>query len=133
MHLRKLYPPSLLLTGSTTPVNMVRTWEAIQPAQHDTALSSKYAAVNTVNQMTQYSDGSGRPLQIVVKKGSPLGRDLVTPVIYDESGWEALKYLPYISTTSDGNFKINPFTEQSNFYTATYNPGNNASGEKFFR
>lgn len=125
-------PPVPSAYGSTVPLNTVRIWEAIKPVQHDTALSSKYAAANTVKQMTHYLDGSGRPLQLVVKKGSPAGKDVVTPVIYDDQGREALKYLPYVSNTTDGNFKASPFTEQSSFYTSTYNPGNNANGEKFF-
>jgi hypothetical protein len=85
-----------------------------------------------VKQTTQYFDGLGRPLQSVVKGVSPKGFDMVSPVLYDAFSREIFKYLPYVSTTSNGNFKTDPFTEQGNFMKGIYNPANDANGEKYY-
>ncbi|REC49723.1 DUF6443 domain-containing protein [Chryseobacterium pennipullorum] len=42
----------------------------------------------------QYFDGLGRPKQIVNVKASPLGRDVVTPIVYDDFGRPVRDYLP---------------------------------------
>jgi RHS repeat-associated protein len=111
---------------------MVRTWEAEKPFTSDTMLSSTNRIVQEVKQNTEYTDGLGRPIQIVLKSISPNGFDLVSSMIYDSLGREAFKYLPYISPGTDGNFKLSPFTEQSSFSSRYYNPLSNANGETFF-
>ena len=118
--------------NSNIPLNTVRVWQASKPLQHDTAISSKYTAVSDVQRMTQYFDGMGRPLQTVSKGITPGGKDMVTPAWYDEVGNESYKYLPYVSPSSDGNFKLNPFNEQNTFLKTVHNPASNADGEKFF-
>jgi RHS repeat-associated protein len=78
--------------------------------------------VAEVKQATDYFDGLGRKMQTVAKGGSKNGTnfaDLVAPVVYDEFGREAIKYLPYPSPTSDGNFKPAPVKELSDFYKLT--------------
>ncbi|MDR6923739.1 DUF6443 domain-containing protein [Chryseobacterium sp. 2987] len=42
----------------------------------------------------QYIDGLGRPKQVVNVKASPLGRDVVTHITYDEFGRQVKDYLP---------------------------------------
>ncbi|MBU8883505.1 RHS repeat-associated core domain-containing protein [Kaistella sp. DKR-2] len=42
----------------------------------------------------QYFDGIGRPKQIVNVKASYSGKDIVTPIIYDDFGRQKLDYLP---------------------------------------
>nr|WP_255578585.1 DUF6443 domain-containing protein [Chitinophaga sp. sic0106] len=79
-------------------------------------VSSRTKPVSQVKEQTAYVDGLGRPIQAIVKGISPQGGDLVTPMVYDQFGREVLKYLPYTSTTSDGNLKLNPFAEQQQFY-----------------
>lgn len=66
---------------------------------------------------TQYSfvDGLGRPLQTVTKEGSPLSLDVVQPVVYDQFGREAFKYLPFVASENTGWIKedvINANTKQ---------------------
>jgi hypothetical protein len=74
-------------------------------------------------QTTQYFDGFGRPIQTVVKKGSPAGNDIVAANKHDQMGRESLKFLPFVSSkaitqdiTNDGKFKLNPFQQQDKFF-----------------
>ncbi|MBX2924077.1 MAG: hypothetical protein KF746_17895 [Chitinophagaceae bacterium] len=115
---------------TTTKVNLVRTWDAKAPEQNANTLITR--PLRDVQQTTQYFDGLGRPLQTVIKQGSlvtnpadPLSSaaavDMVAPVLYDEFGREAVKYLPFASTATDatknnGLFKLNPFQQQISFY-----------------
>src|SRR5690606_2299147 len=56
----------------------------------------------------QYYDGLGRPVQTVLKQGSPQLKDIITPVAYDGYGRESKKYLPYVDMSeSNGWFKEN--------------------------
>ena len=99
-------------------INYVRTKEARSPISDITQFEA--ADYQQVQQVTQYLDGLGRPLQTVAKQTSPLGKDIVNPVIYDEFGREAQQYLPYASANSDGKFKANPFAEQAAFMGTRY-------------
>jgi RHS repeat-associated protein len=99
-------------------VNYVRTREAVGPITD--AGSFNAAGYSQVKQATQYLDGLGRPLQTVIKQGSSLVKDMVSPVVYDAYGREVYKYLPYASTTDNGNFKLNPFGEQASFMSSQY-------------
>ncbi|REC42704.1 DUF6443 domain-containing protein, partial [Chryseobacterium pennipullorum] len=57
----------------------------------------------------QYFDGLGRPKQIVNVKASPLGRDVVTPIVYDGFGRQVKDYLPVPqSNTLNGAIVPNP-------------------------
>ncbi len=112
---------------NTIKVNYVRAWDAKAPEQDPAALTA--LPVTGVTQTTQYFDGLGRPLQTVTKQMSPLGKDLVAPVVYDAFGREQYKYLPFVSNiaqtgdaVSDGNFKLDPFQQQAAFATGQY-PG----------
>jgi hypothetical protein len=55
-----------------------------------------------LQQSINYFDGLGRPMQSVVRRGSPLGKDIVQPVKYDDFGRDAKKYLPYVSDKDKG-------------------------------
>ncbi|MFY0255972.1 DUF6443 domain-containing protein [Chitinophaga sp. 30R24] len=97
------------------------------PTSDPAVASDPARTINEVKQSTQYFDGLGRPLQVVVKGVSTSGKDLVTTNIYDDFGREAYKYLPYVpqtGNTSDGKFKTDPFTVQKAFYQDNgLNPG----------
>jgi RHS repeat-associated protein len=102
------------------PINFVRIWEPVKPYTSEADVISTSRLVKEVRQTTQYFDGLGRPLQTVIKSGSmQTGQsptDIVSPVVYDAFGREQYKYLPYASTDNSGNFKINPFRDQADFY-----------------
>jgi RHS repeat-associated protein len=101
-------------------VNYIRTREAVAPISDPGTFNG--AGYSQVKQATQYLDGLGRPLQAVVKQASPLLKDMVSPVVYDAYGRELYKYQPYVSTTDNGSFKLNPFGEQASFMSGQY-PG----------
>src|SRR6202000_314222 len=89
--------------------------------------------VNKTSLSITYIDGLGRPFQTVDWQASPDKMDIVTPVLYDAFGREALKYLPYRSTENQGASKFDPFGNQATFYSSTYpaqQPG--ISGEQTF-
>lgn len=107
--------------------NYVRVREGIAP--YDSVADFDGAGYQQVRQTTQYMDGLGRLVQTVSRQASAgsTPRDLVAPVIYDELGRETNKYLPYVqsgSSTTDGNFKYYPFSEQNNFYKNVYKDAN---------
>ena len=118
--------------SSNIALNYIRTFEPEKPIQLDSAVTSSLRTPAEVKQTTQYFDGLGRPLQLVKKGISPKGFDLVAPQLYDVYGREVYKYLPYVSPTSDGNFKSGAFGEQNSFMSAFYNPTADPNGEKFF-
>lgn len=100
-------------------VNYVRTYDALAPITDPLELLTR--PTKDVRQTTQYVDGLGRPIQTVVKHGSIVTstettRDLVTAQVYDEFGRETYQYLPFASDSSNGNFKLNPFQQQKDFY-----------------
>ncbi len=110
--------------GNETKINSIRVWSANAPVTDAAVLIAK--PLQDVKQATQYFDGLGRPLQTVVKKGSMItggaAVDMVSPVVYDGYGREALKYLPFAANNTGGNtsinngaFKVNPFQQDSAF------------------
>lgn len=115
-------------------INFIRVWEPSMPTSDTAVIPAAARSVAEVKQTTQYFDGLGRPLQTVSKGVSPLGRDMVAPVVYDTLGREQYKYLPYIpqdGNYNDGRFKSNPFQSQRNFYRSdNLNPG--ITGDSIF-
>jgi len=62
----------------------------------------------------QYVDGLGRPKQVVNVKASPLGRDVVTHITYDEFGRQIKEYLPIPQAgTLNGAIVPNPLANAS--------------------
>lgn len=116
-------PPAY--TNTTT--NYIRTWEPNIPLSDTASVVSTSRTVAEVKQSTQYYDGLGMLLQTVTKGISPMGRDLVQPVVYDALGREQIQYLPYIPQSgnmNDGKFKTSPFAAQVAFYNnRSLNPG----------
>ncbi|SHM01939.1 RHS repeat-associated core domain-containing protein [Chryseobacterium polytrichastri] len=72
----------------------------------------------------QYFDFLGRPKQVISVKSSPTGKDIVTPIVYDELGRQTREYLPVPqSSTANGNIYpqvsgVSPYpvSDATNFY-----------------
>jgi len=107
--------------------NFVRTWKASGPIQDaNQIMVSPFA---TAQQITQYMDGLGQPLQTVNKQQSPLGNDIVIPILYDNFTRTPYRYLKFTSNTlqpgdvtNDGSFKLDAFQQDSSFNVGQY-PG----------
>lgn len=69
-----------------------------------------------------YYDGFGRPSQIVEIAASPVShKDIVSIVKYDNMDRsDSISYLPYVSSSQCGSFRIDPISEQKQFYTTLY-------------
>jgi hypothetical protein len=86
---------------------------------------------NSRSQSVQYFDGLGRPMQAVSTQGSPSGKDVVQPVVYDDYGREAKKYLPVVLNSNDGWYKPGIINNMGNYSgLAATNPYNNGSADK---
>ena len=81
-------------------------------------LDSKSIFKDSVSTDIQYFDGLGRPKQNVNVFASPQGKDVMTPIKYDYLGLESRKYLPYVSDTYDGTYKVYDESEQATFYSS---------------
>lgn len=103
----------------------------LKPIQ-DSSLVNMSALVEEVAITTEYVDSIGRPLQKVVRQGSPLKKDIVSPVAYDVYGRVTTNYLPYAQTTgnyNDGKFKTAALIQDSIFYKS-YFPNDNTFWSK---
>ena len=109
---------------ANSKVNFIRTWTAASPEQNPNTLPTR--VLRDVQQVTQYFDGLGRPIQTVAKQGSfasgsAEALDLIAPNLYDNFGRETYSFLPAQSTMVDvtrnnGEFKLNPFAQLNTFY-----------------
>lgn len=102
----------------TGTVNYVRTWVPVKKMSDPNAVIT--ASNQDAPQVTQYLDGLGRTIQTVQRAVSPDQKDLVAPKAYDAFSREALQYLPYVSSATDGAFQANPFQDQQSFYQSGY-------------
>ncbi|HEU4606516.1 MAG TPA: DUF6443 domain-containing protein, partial [Chitinophagaceae bacterium] len=122
----------------TAPINYVQTWDVVKPIT-DAASITTASVLQDARMTTQYIDGLGRPLQTVVKSATPLGKDMVSAVEYDQFGREQFKYLPFAANStggntsmSDGMFKLNPFQQQAEFYSNSSTSPIKGQGETYF-
>lgn len=125
-----VYLPAAYSAG--VPNNYISSWQPRIPLSDTTSVISS-TDVTRVGKSTQYIDGLGRVIQSVNWKASPAQKDLVAPTIYDAFGREQYRFMPYASPGADGSFKLNPFGEQSTFYSTTYPAQQGAySGESVY-
>ncbi len=81
---------------------------------------------------TDYFDSTGRPIQKVVRQASPLKKDMVSLVMYDEFGRVTMQYLPYIQSANnnnDGKYKTAALIQDSIFYKSLF-PNDNTFWSK---
>jgi hypothetical protein len=110
---------------SVTP-SYLRARDIRKPSITDTTTAAAVTSPFDAHQTTEYYNGMGKPIQKVIKQSTPLQKDFVAASSYDASGRESIRYLPYASSTSDGNYKTNPLTEQQTFNTNLF------PGEQYF-
>ncbi|MEO9853674.1 MAG: DUF6443 domain-containing protein [Reichenbachiella sp.] len=118
----------LITPTVATDYNQVKTYAVV-----DEGLS-QFSDLNAPNEnkfreRTQYLDGLGRPVQSVIKKGSPGSFDVVQPIEYDHLGRAKKSHLPYAldpaklggSPVSDGSFKPGMLADQNTYYDGIFN------------
>ncbi len=118
-------------TPSSTGHNYIRSITFREAYSDTTQDINNYAH----NEEIQYFDGLGRPNQVIQVNASPNGFDIVQPIVYDEFGREAKKFLPYaVSTNSEsGLYRSNDTTACKTFYSASGGiVGKEADAEPFF-
>jgi RHS repeat-associated protein len=137
---------------SSSNINYIRVRDVNKPGVTDKASADALSSKDEVNQVTQYFEGLGKLIQTVNKQGSPAGYDQIIPNTYDGAGRESVKYLPYVSGATDGEyqpgfyaaqkaFNANQFPEEHFYYSqvqfetspqarplATFSPGDNWVG-----
>lgn len=110
-------------TSSTSDMNYVETNTILKKD-----IKSEYGlytySQEVVSTSRTYIDGLGRPVQEVIKNGSPQKKDIVKPIEYDQFGREIKSYLHYADVSMDGAYKNNCATAQASFYNN--NTSNNA-------
>jgi len=117
--------------SATVKTSYVRSFDIKKPGVNANTLPAELT--KDVKQSTSYLDGLGRPFQSVVKEGSletssQFKKDMVSATQYDEFGMANFSYLPFVSSASDGNFKLDPFFQQKTFMDAQYG----AQSETYF-
>jgi RHS repeat-associated protein len=110
------------VVSSSTDLNYIRTRSIQKAGVTDSLTAASLTSPYDVSQVTQYFDGLGRSMQTVAMEETPLQKDLVSINEYDNYGREASKYLPFIDTSSSGNFKYTGAIDHYNFNTAQF-PG----------
>ncbi|MCW1961003.1 RHS repeat-associated core domain-containing protein [Chryseobacterium viscerum] len=89
--MKKLIIPIGILIMGTAQAQLTNTENYIYSK---TYLSDPTLTNVKTSETVQYFDGLGRPKQIVGVKASPLGKDVVTPIKYDQFGRQVQDYLP---------------------------------------
>ena len=112
----------VVIGAVSTDLNYIRNRTVKRPGITDKSSADGLSDPADIQQSTTYFDGLGRSVQTVSRQASPLGKDLVVPQVYDEFGREGTHYLPYVSPSSDGNYKTNPIGEHSTFNSSQF-PG----------
>ena len=115
--------PAVVVTGNTADMNYIET-QLVQVPGKKTEADLLNLSENSIITTRTYYDGLGRDKQQVIRRGSPLKKDMVQPIEYDEYGREMKTFLPYTDNAMDGAYKNNAVSDQAAFYNNNLN--NNA-------
>ncbi|WP_284462628.1 DUF6443 domain-containing protein [Chryseobacterium sp.] len=113
-----IIPIGMLLITQSVQAQLTPTENYIQSRTYLDPVVTSSATARQV-ETVQYFDGLGRPKQVVNVKASPLGRDVVTQIVYDGFGRQVLDYLPVPQGgTSNGAIVTDPLSNatQPNIY-----------------
>ncbi|MDP9959149.1 DUF6443 domain-containing protein [Chryseobacterium lathyri] len=92
--MKKIIIPVGLLMMSTVQAQLTPLPNTENYIQSKTYLDYNGTTPTKSSETVQYFDGLGRPKQIVNVKASPLGKDVVTHIEYDQFGRQVKDYLP---------------------------------------
>ncbi|WP_288435436.1 DUF6443 domain-containing protein [uncultured Chryseobacterium sp.] len=110
-----IIPIGVLLLSNITYAQLTPLPGTENYVQTKTYLDYNGSTATKSSETVQYFDGLGRPKQIVNVKASPLGKDVVTPIKYDQFGRQVQEYLPIPqSGTLNGAFTSDPLSSVSN-------------------
>ncbi|WP_153395301.1 DUF6443 domain-containing protein [Chryseobacterium vaccae] len=106
-----IFPIGTLLLSGIAQAQLTDTENYVQSK---TYLDYNGTQPSKTLETVQYVDGLGRPKQVVNVKASPLGRDVVTHITYDEFGRQIKEYLPIPQAgTLNGAIVPNPLANAS--------------------
>ncbi|WP_336686327.1 DUF6443 domain-containing protein [Chryseobacterium bernardetii] len=109
-----LIPIGMLLMGHSVHAQATPGENYIQSK---TYLDYNGTTPTKISETVQYFDGLGRPKQVVGVKASPLGKDVVTHIEYDQFGRQVKDYLPIPqSGTQSGAIYTSPLGNASSVY-----------------
>lgn len=106
-------------------LNSIRVWEPLKPMTNSSVVSDPNTPVEDVRLKATYVDGLGRAIQNVLRGSSPIvnggGKgDVISSIVFNETGVPEYVYVPYASNDATGNFRIDPFNEQASFLSAVF-------------
>ncbi|BDW93374.1 hypothetical protein MACH07_22060 [Flagellimonas marinaquae] len=88
---------------------------------------------NVIESLTYY-DGLGRSMQRLAIKASPIEKDLVVHVGYDDLGRMDKEWLPFVAATGElGTYRSNPETDTEAFYMNTHGQEMGTMPNPFFQ
>ncbi|HVY76216.1 MAG TPA: DUF6443 domain-containing protein [Puia sp.] len=108
------------IANTGTVLNFIRSRIILKAGVTDTVTAEGLSSASDVSQTTQYFDGLGRAVQTVSRQSSPLQKDMVETVVYDNFGRQPVQYMPYAASTSDGNYKSSALTDEQAFNAAMF-------------
>jgi RHS repeat-associated protein len=116
------YSNTALITVGTVNTNWsyLRARDILRPGVTDTVTADGLSSPFDVAQTTEFFDGLGRTIQTVNMQATPLQNDMVSPEVYDNFGRKSVLYMPYVSATSDGNFKSTAASDQYAFNASQF-------------
>ncbi|WP_439490784.1 DUF6443 domain-containing protein [Algoriphagus sp.] len=107
-------------TVCQTTENFVKTYKA---RMGTTSVSTVTGGAPSQSYKTfTYFDGLGRPKQTIGRQSTINGKDLITPIEYDDFGRQEKEYLPYFETTGpqDGSYRDNALATHTSRTSAIY-------------
>ncbi len=111
---KKIIPICILLMSYSLHAQLTQEENYIQSK---TYLDYNGTVASKISETVQYFDGLGRPKQVVNVKASPLEKDVVTHIEYDQFGRQVKDYLPFPqSGTQNGAIYTSPLGNASSVY-----------------
>ncbi|WP_343540187.1 DUF6443 domain-containing protein, partial [Sphingobacterium thalpophilum] len=108
-----------LLSKPSSERNYILTKSFRSPGVTLATLNSQ-RTIGDENQIIEYFDGLGRPIQTVQLMASPAYRDIVQHTEYDAFGRESVKYQPHVrNAEGDGTFRATAKSEQQAYYATS--------------